>query len=166
MNAKRYLALLRKKVVPCLREKDVISIVIVIQDGATSHITTPVKEYLIQIFEENRLISRSCKFPWPLHFPDLTPADFWLWGYLKSSVCRSRSSSLSELKDEIWREVAWIQPELLHCAVVVVMWNIYRCNKEFITFSEEFCFSFVHLFFDLYTSVPLMGYFWTIFFLF
>ncbi|GFX26021.1 DUF4817 domain-containing protein [Trichonephila clavipes] len=49
--------------------------------------------------------------------PDLTPADFWLWGYLKSRVYLSGPSSLSELKDAIRREVSSIHPDILHSAV-------------------------------------------------
>ncbi|GFX99259.1 uncharacterized protein TNCV_2494401 [Trichonephila clavipes] len=49
--------------------------------------------------------------------PDLTPADFWLCGYLKSRVYLSGPSSLSELKDAIRREVSSIHPDMLHSAV-------------------------------------------------
>ncbi|GFX57602.1 transposable element Tcb2 transposase [Trichonephila clavipes] len=49
--------------------------------------------------------------------PDLTPADFWLWGYLKSRVYLSGPSSLLELKDAIRREVSSIHPDMLHSAV-------------------------------------------------
>ncbi|GFS78317.1 uncharacterized protein TNCV_3172451 [Trichonephila clavipes] len=48
---------------------------------------------------------------------DLTPADFWLWGYLKSRVYLSGPSSLLELKDAIHREVSSIHPDMLHSAV-------------------------------------------------
>ena len=47
VNAEHYLTLPREKVVPCLREKDVLAIVTFMQDGATSHTTYPVKEFLI-----------------------------------------------------------------------------------------------------------------------
>lgn len=117
VNAQRYLTLLREKVVPCLREKDALSTVTFMQDGATSHTAIRVKEFLIQTFGEERIISRRCKFPWPSRSPDLTPADFWLWGYLKSRVYRSRPSNLSELKDAIRRELSCIQPDMLHSAV-------------------------------------------------
>ncbi|GFX65217.1 uncharacterized protein TNCV_4821081 [Trichonephila clavipes] len=49
--------------------------------------------------------------------PDLTPADFWLWGYLKSRVYLSGPSSVSELKDAIRREVSSIHLDMLHSAV-------------------------------------------------
>ncbi|GFU40521.1 uncharacterized protein TNCV_1208741 [Trichonephila clavipes] len=45
------------------------------------------------------------------------PADFWLWGYLKSRVYLSGPSSLRELKDVIRREVSSIHLDKLHSAV-------------------------------------------------
>ncbi|GFW01025.1 uncharacterized protein TNCV_1762631 [Trichonephila clavipes] len=61
--------------------------------------------------------SRRCRYPWPPRSPDLTPADFWLWGYLKSRVYLSGPSSLSELKDAIRREVSSIHPDVLDSTV-------------------------------------------------
>ncbi|GFW25471.1 uncharacterized protein TNCV_3721991 [Trichonephila clavipes] len=87
------------------------------QDGATSHTVNPVKAFLIQTFEENRIVSRCCRYPWPPRSPDLTPAAFWLWGYLKSCVYLSGPSSLLELKDAIRREVSSMHPDMLHSAV-------------------------------------------------
>ncbi|GFW26693.1 uncharacterized protein TNCV_2850831 [Trichonephila clavipes] len=86
-------------------------------DRATSHTANPVKAFLIQTFLEDRIVSRRCRYPWPPRSPDLTPADFWLWGYLKSRVYLSGPSSLSELKDAIRREVSSIHPDMLHSAV-------------------------------------------------
>ncbi|GFT40397.1 uncharacterized protein NPIL_696081 [Nephila pilipes] len=87
------------------------------QNGATGHTTNLVKEFLIQTFEEEIIIRKRCKFPWPPRSPVLTPADFWLWGYLKSLVYRFRTSSLSELEDAIRRELSCVQPDTLHSAV-------------------------------------------------
>ncbi|GFT47998.1 DUF4817 domain-containing protein [Trichonephila clavipes] len=86
VNAQRYLTLLRETVVPCLIQRGQISNVTFMQDGATSHTAKPVKAFLIQTFGEDRIVSRHCRYLWPPRSPDLTPADFWLWGYLKSRV--------------------------------------------------------------------------------
>ena len=69
---------MREKVVLCLHEKDALLIVTFMQDGATSYTANLVKEFLIQIFGEERTTSKLCKFSWFPLFPDLTPADFWL----------------------------------------------------------------------------------------
>ncbi|GFT22827.1 retrovirus-related Pol polyprotein from transposon 412 [Trichonephila clavipes] len=55
-------------------------------------------------------------YPWTPRSPDLTPADFWLWG-LKSCVYLSGPSSLSELKDAIRRAVSSIHPDMLNSSV-------------------------------------------------
>ncbi|GFW84888.1 DUF4817 domain-containing protein [Trichonephila clavipes] len=89
VNAQRYLTLLRETVMPCVVQRGQISNVTFMQDGATSHTANPVKAFLIQTFRDDRIVSRRCRYPWPPWSPDLTPADFWLWGYLKSSVCLS-----------------------------------------------------------------------------
>ncbi|GFW07979.1 uncharacterized protein TNCV_3921111 [Trichonephila clavipes] len=117
VNVQRYLTLLRETVVPCLIQRGQISNVTFMQDGATSHTANLVKAFLIQTFGEDRIVSRCCRYPWRLWSPDLTPADFWLWGYLKSRVYLSGPSSLSELKDAIRREVSSIHPDMLHSAV-------------------------------------------------
>ena len=39
--------------------------------------------------------------PWPAHSPDFTPMDFYLLGYLKSEVRKTRATSLAELKRAI-----------------------------------------------------------------
>ncbi|GFY22163.1 DUF4817 domain-containing protein [Trichonephila clavipes] len=117
VNAKRYLTLLRETVVLSLIQRGQISNVTFMQNGATSHTANPVKAFLIQTFGEDRIVSRHCRYPWHLRSPDLTPADFWLWVYLKSRVYLSGPSSLSELKDAIRREVSSIHPDVLHSAV-------------------------------------------------
>ncbi|GFW92329.1 DUF4817 domain-containing protein [Trichonephila clavipes] len=135
VNAHRYLTLLRETVVPCLIQRDV---------------------------REDRIVSRRFRYPWPPRSADLKPADFWLWGYLKSLVYLYGPSSLSELKDAIRREVSSIHPDMLlnltlvwnvFSPVVVVMWNIFWCNKVVKVFRSLF----MHCFFDLRTSAPPTG---------
>ncbi|GFU06803.1 uncharacterized protein TNCV_4353591 [Trichonephila clavipes] len=106
VNAQRYRMLLRETVVPCVIQRGQISNVTFMQDGATRHTANPVKAFLIQTFGEDRIVSRRRRYPLLPRSPDLTPVDFWLWGYLKSHVYLSGPSSLSELKDAICREVS------------------------------------------------------------
>ncbi|GFV51021.1 hypothetical protein TNCV_114151 [Trichonephila clavipes] len=58
VNAQRYLTLLRETVVPCLIQRDQISNVTFMQDGATSHTANPVKAFLIQTFGEDRIVKQ------------------------------------------------------------------------------------------------------------
>ncbi|PNF41577.1 hypothetical protein B7P43_G12103 [Cryptotermes secundus] len=39
--------------------------------------------------------------PWPPRSPDLTPLNFFLWGYVKSSVFRTPINGLDDLKTRI-----------------------------------------------------------------
>ncbi|GFV03977.1 uncharacterized protein TNCV_916021 [Trichonephila clavipes] len=79
--------------------------------------TINAQRYLTLLRGDCRAMFNSTRYPWPPRLLDLTPADFWLWGYLKSRVYLSGPSSLSELKDAIRREVSSIHPDMLHSAV-------------------------------------------------
>jgi hypothetical protein len=70
------------------------------QDGAPPHISNDVRRWLQEHFP-NRHISRLTAFPWPARSPDLTPPDFYLWGYLKSKCFQPVPHNLNELKNNI-----------------------------------------------------------------
>lgn len=55
------------------------------QDGARPHIYRPVKAFLSQTFG-TRLIGDQLDHPWPPRSPDMTPLDFFLWGWLKQEL--------------------------------------------------------------------------------
>ena len=44
--------------------------------------------------------------------PDLSPCDFFLWGYLKERVYRNRPKTLTELKIAIDQEIKLISQEM------------------------------------------------------
>ena len=44
--------------------------------------------------------------------PDLTPCDFFVWGYLKAKVYARRYGTIEQLKEEIRQEVAAIPPAM------------------------------------------------------
>ena len=49
---------------------------------------------------------------WAPHSPDLSPPDFFLWGYLKDRVYKNRPRSIADLKNEIRREIGAITPQM------------------------------------------------------
>lgn len=53
-------------------------------------------------------ISRGGNINWPPRSPDLTPMDFFLWGYLKSKVYVNKPTSLAQLRENIRHEMAAI----------------------------------------------------------
>ena len=60
-----------------------------------------------------RLISIRGDLEWPARSPDLTPCDFFLWGFLKSRVYVNRPRTLQDLKTNIQEEIANITPAML-----------------------------------------------------
>lgn len=82
------------------------------QDGATSHTSNQSMETVKQMFP-GRLISRRGDILWPPRSPDLTPLDFFLWGYLKYKVYNDNPRNIDQLKENIRSEMALITPSLL-----------------------------------------------------
>ena len=80
------------------------------QDGATPHTSNIAIEWLQKHFC-GRVVSRKTEHPWPAHSPDLTPLDFYLWGYLKSRVYQGSPKTLQDLKTAIGREIRRIPHE-------------------------------------------------------
>ena len=55
------------------------------QDGAPAHTSVDVSTWMTQIFR-HKIIALHHPTEWPPRSPDLTPCDFFLWGYMKSKV--------------------------------------------------------------------------------
>ena len=66
------------------------------QDGALPHISRPAQQILRCYFTECT-ISHAFPRRWPPRSLDLTPCDFWLWGYLTSKVDRGNIRNLADL---------------------------------------------------------------------
>lgn len=82
------------------------------QDGAPPHYAIVVRQWLNEEFG-NRWIGRGGPFPWPPRSPDLTPLDYFLWGYVKSKVYETEPLNLQDLEDRIRNAFATITPEML-----------------------------------------------------
>lgn len=69
-----------------------------------------ITNFLNQHFPE-RWIGRYGPIHWPARSPDLTPADFYLWGYLKQKVYSSDlQDNIDLLKQKIRDAVVEINP--------------------------------------------------------
>ncbi|GFX37528.1 uncharacterized protein TNCV_4899581 [Trichonephila clavipes] len=60
-----------------------------------------------------RLISRFGPVNWPPRCCDLTPLDYFLWGYVKSLVYADKPQTLEHLEDNIRHVIADIRPQVL-----------------------------------------------------
>ncbi|GFU93057.1 DUF4817 domain-containing protein [Trichonephila clavipes] len=82
------------------------------QDGATCHTARATIDLLKDTFGD-RLISRFGPVNWPPRSCDLTPPDYFLWGYVKSLVYADKPQTLDHLEDNIRRVIADIRPQML-----------------------------------------------------
>ncbi|KAG5311381.1 SETMR methyltransferase, partial [Acromyrmex insinuator] len=84
------------------------------QDGAPAHRSRQVKNYLNERFS-NRWIGLGSTTTqiWPPRSPDLTPLDFFLWGYLKEKVYKTEPTTMEDMKDRIRRACQDIPPTFL-----------------------------------------------------
>ena len=68
--------------------------------GATAHTARSCMEWLKNRFP-GKLISHKSEFPWPARPPDLSPLDYFLWGFLKDKVFSIAPSDISDLKTTV-----------------------------------------------------------------
>ncbi|GFU64647.1 DUF4817 domain-containing protein [Trichonephila clavipes] len=90
------------------------------QDGATCHTARATIDLLKDTFGD-RLISRFGPVNWPPRSCDLTPLDYFLWGYVKSLVHADKPQTLDHLEDNIRRVIADIRPQMLE--KVIANWT-------------------------------------------
>lgn len=118
VNGESYLNMLKEHVLPELRRIRKVRSCIFMQDGAPPHIANPVKQFLVDHFGQQRVISRHFSQPWPARSPDLNPCDFWLWGDLQSKVYHcQKPQDLEELKRRICFAASQITTETMSAAI-------------------------------------------------
>ncbi|GFT74683.1 transposable element Tc3 transposase [Trichonephila clavipes] len=82
------------------------------QDGATCHTARATIDLSKDTFGD-RLISRFGPVNWPPRSCDLTPLNYFLWGYVKSLVYVDQPQTLDHLKENIRRVITDIRPQML-----------------------------------------------------
>ena len=73
--------------------------------GPPAHRLDAVRERLRELFGQH-VIALYHNVEWPPRSPDLTPCDFFLWGYLKSKVYTSPLSAMKLMRCEILRQLS------------------------------------------------------------
>ncbi|GFW67069.1 uncharacterized protein TNCV_4030881 [Trichonephila clavipes] len=82
------------------------------RDGTTCHTARATIDLLKDTFGD-RLISRFGPVNWPPRSCDLTPLDYFLFGYVKSLVYADKPQTLDHLEDNIRRVNDDIRPQML-----------------------------------------------------
>ncbi|GFX89146.1 DUF4817 domain-containing protein [Trichonephila clavipes] len=111
VNGDRYRAMITNFFNPELNNHDVQELWFQ-QDGETCHTARATIDLLKDTFGD-RLISFFGPGNWPLRSCDLTPLDYFLWGYVKSWVYADKPQTLDHLEDNIRRVIADIRSQML-----------------------------------------------------
>ncbi|GBN19854.1 hypothetical protein AVEN_114561-1 [Araneus ventricosus] len=82
------------------------------QNGAPPHYGNIDREFLNTRFPQ-RWIGRDAVMAWPLRSPDITPLDFYLWGYVKQQVYSERINDINHLKQKITVVIYSVTPDVL-----------------------------------------------------
>ena len=112
INGENYLKMLKEYFRPILGRKHIQNKVYFQQDGAPVHYAVEVREWLNLTFP-GKWIGRRGPIEWAPRSPDLTPCDFFLWGYLKQKVFSEPLKNLAELRQRITDHVQLIEMSTL-----------------------------------------------------
>ncbi len=82
--------------------------------------------FLHKFFKEH-LISINL---WPPRSPDLSPLDFFLWGYLKNRIYMTVPHNFEELKGKIAREIENIDQKTLQCVFLNLVKQCRICKAN------------------------------------
>ncbi|GFV04624.1 transposable element Tcb2 transposase [Trichonephila clavipes] len=111
VNGDRYRAMITNFFIPELNTHDVQELWFQL-DGAICHTARATIDLLKDTFGD-RLISHFGPVNWPPRSCNLTPLDYFLWGYVKSLVYADKPQTLDHLEDNIRLVIADIWPQML-----------------------------------------------------
>ena len=112
VTGQNYLNMLTTFFHPEIVRKRIVRRIIFQQDGAPPHYSTEVRDWLNKTFP-GKWIGRRGSIEWAPRSPDLSPLDFYLWGYLKQKVYSKPINNLNHLRQRITEEIQLIEPEIL-----------------------------------------------------
>lgn len=115
ISGNNYLEMLQNKLLPALREHGYRNRIFQ-QDGAPAHYARIVRTFLDQHFP-GRWLGRCGPMIWAARSPDLSPLDFFVWGFLKNNVYAKKPRDIVELKNLIIHESSKINPQMCTNAV-------------------------------------------------
>ena len=111
VNGIRYRAMINEFLLPKIHDIGVDDLWFQ-QDGATCHTARETIDLLNEHFNE-QVISRNGPVNWPPRSCDLTPLDYFLWGYVKSKVYTDKPQSIDALEANITRVINGIPADML-----------------------------------------------------
>lgn len=126
ITGQSYLKMLQEEIIPAILNQTDITTVIYQQDGAPPHWALLVRSYLNFIFGEN-WIGRDGPIKWPPRSPDLTPCDYFNWGYLRDLVYVTQPKTPEDLQAAITESCTKITLEMCSNACLSVEKRLRIC---------------------------------------
>lgn len=109
-----YLEMLQRDLWPAMEASGMSDELIFMQDGAPPHWGLQVRQWLNETLPERWMGRGSPNMQWPPRSPDLTPCDYFLWGFIKSKVYATKPANIAELKERIKQAFREITVEMRH----------------------------------------------------
>ncbi len=98
-------------------------------DGVGPHYAVIVRKWLDKKFPDQG-IGRRGPYDWPARSPDLTPCDFFLWGYLKDIVYKQPPATITELQERIEQACEQIPEDMCRKACHSVLQRFHNCVEK------------------------------------
>lgn len=131
LTAERYLHLLQNDLEYCLDNLPLAQVnsCWFQQDGAPAHNSRQVREYLSQRFP-GKWIGTFSEVSWPARSPDLTPLDFFIWGFVKNRIYQYSFESEQQLRERVTAAFNSITPEMLRDVLSSTVKRSYLCLEN------------------------------------
>ena len=138
LNGEQYLQMINEQVVPALRRmrhygpnrNGQLSVLVGARRRSSSQKTNCFRAFDRIVWRTNCCAEPSRK--WPPHSPDLTPLDFFLWGYLKAKVYVTPPANLDDLEMRIRDEMDILKQnrEMVHRSVSAMIGKAEICLER------------------------------------
>ena len=126
-----YLQMLENYLLPSIRDLPTIqrNLMWYQHDGAPPHFSLQVRQFLDTYFA-GQWMGRGGPLSWPPRSPDLTPLDFFIWGYLKQKVYINKPTTLDQLKEAISIGLNNIPQQMLINVKAGVLRRMVLCKQQ------------------------------------
>jgi hypothetical protein len=125
-----YQELLQHSFLPAVQQFQGFNDVIFMQDGAPPHWSTSVRQWLTATFPNRWMGRGSPNLPWPPYSPDLTPMDFFLWGWMKNLVYQVPLNNLQELRTRITHVFQTLAIDMVHRSMEGYVKRLHVCIQR------------------------------------
>jgi hypothetical protein len=129
VTSESYMQMLQEYFLPTLGRLHRKSRTIFQQDGAPPHWSLQVREFLNRNFP-GRWIGRDGPIHWAARSPELSPLDFFAWGFLKEHVYKDPIADVEALKDRIQQSVLLITKDMLENTFINFLTRLQLCLNE------------------------------------